>query len=345
MRRPVAVIRSMWTTDNDHGAQLQFHTGRHMLEGQFPTIGSWVHYGLGSLSDDLPRFVVIGSPIADCCGGPGRPWGELSRPRARWHPAFGRSPEPASVRLAGAETSSAKSRRANSSCSGRLNHLSALKYPDDPALRARIKSYELAFRMQTAVPEVMQLAGETPATERLYGLDHDVTRGFGQMCLAARRLVERGVRFVQVFHGSNGGAGGWDAHSGLRQNHADAVCPGRPADRRAAHRSEAARAAGGDDRGLGHRIRPHSRAQKEKTAAIITLMVSRSGWPAAGSRAELSTARPTRSATTRVENRHYVTDIHATLLHQLGLDPRRLEVPGHKRLEIDFGQVIREILA
>ena len=67
----IAVVRSLWTTDNNHGAQLQFHTGRHVLEGQFPTIGSWVHYGLGSLNDDLPQFVVLGTPIADCCGGLG----------------------------------------------------------------------------------------------------------------------------------------------------------------------------------------------------------------------------------------------------------------------------------
>ncbi len=68
----LAIVRSMWTTDNDHGAQLQFHTGRHVLEGPFPTIGSWIHYGLGSVSDNLPRFVVLGTPIADCCGGIGR---------------------------------------------------------------------------------------------------------------------------------------------------------------------------------------------------------------------------------------------------------------------------------
>ena len=97
----IAVIRSMWTTDNDHGAQLQFHTGRHMLEGQFPTIGSWVHYGLGSLNDDLPRFVVIGTPDRRLLRRPGRPRCELPGPRARWHPAFGRSQEPAAVRDAG----------------------------------------------------------------------------------------------------------------------------------------------------------------------------------------------------------------------------------------------------
>ena len=67
----IAVVRSMWTTDNNHGAQLQFHTGRHVLEGQFPTIGSWIHYGLGTLNENLPQFVVMGRPIADCCGGVG----------------------------------------------------------------------------------------------------------------------------------------------------------------------------------------------------------------------------------------------------------------------------------
>ncbi|MCH2581127.1 MAG: DUF1501 domain-containing protein, partial [Planctomycetes bacterium] len=66
----ISVVRSLWTTDNDHGAQLQFHTGRHISDGFFPTIGSWVNYGLGSLNENLPQFVVMGEPIADCCGGP-----------------------------------------------------------------------------------------------------------------------------------------------------------------------------------------------------------------------------------------------------------------------------------
>src|SRR5207253_3395773 len=102
---------------------------------------------------------------------------------------------------------------------GRLNRLAGIDYPDDPAMRARIKSYELAFRMQTAVPDVFHFEQESEATRRLYGLDHDVTRTFGQQCLAARRMVERGVRFVQIFHGSNGGAGAWDAHGDLKRGH------------------------------------------------------------------------------------------------------------------------------
>ena len=96
---------------------------------------------------------------------------------------------------------------------GRLNRLAGIDYPDDPALRARIKAYELAFGMQTAVPETLNSRTRGPATQALYGLDRDATRPFGQLCLAARRLVERGVRFVQIFHGGGGG-GAWDAHSG-----------------------------------------------------------------------------------------------------------------------------------
>src|SRR4029077_13973933 len=90
---------------------------------------------------------------------------------------------------------------------------------DDIKLRARIKSYELAFRMQTAVPDILNFEAESESIRRLYGLDHDVTRPFGQQLLAARRLVERGVRFIQIFHG-DGAAGAWDAPSSLRSNHA-----------------------------------------------------------------------------------------------------------------------------
>jgi hypothetical protein len=225
----------------------------------------------------------------------------------------------------------------------RLDRLSAVRYPDDPALRARIKSYELAFRMQTAVPEVFALAAESEYTRRLYGLDHETTRPFGETCLAARRLVERGVRFVQVFHGSNGGAGAWDAHSGLRRNHA-ANCAAV-------------------DRPIAGLLRDlKSRGLLDETLVVWATEFGRtpgaqggdgrdhhpygfSVWLAGGG----ITGGVAHGATDElgfhaVERRHYVTDIHATVLHQLGLDARQLEVPGHKRLEIDFGKPIREIL-
>src|SRR5207247_6133357 len=108
--------------------------------------------------------------------------------------------------------------QANLGLLGKLNHLAGIDYPDDQNLRARIQSYELAFQMQTAIPETLQLERETEGTKALYGLDRAETRGFGELCLASRRLVERGVRFVQVFHGGGGG-GAWDAHSEIKSNH------------------------------------------------------------------------------------------------------------------------------
>jgi hypothetical protein len=225
-----------------------------------------------------------------------------------------------------------------------LNRLSAAKYPDDSALRARIKSYELAFRMQMAVPEVVHFDDEPPASQRLYGLDHDVTRPFGQMCLSARRLVERGVRFVQIFHGSNGGAGNWDAHGGLRKNHA-AQCA--QVDRPIA--------------GLLEDLK--RRGMLDETIVVWATEFGRtpgsqggdgrdhhpfgfSAWMAGGGiKGGVAHGATDELGFHAAVDRHYVTDIHSTLLHQLGLDPRRLEVPGQKRLEIDFGKPIREIMA
>src|SRR6185437_6338674 len=187
----MAVVRSMWTTDNDHGAQLQFHTGRHALEGAYPTIGSWVHYGLGSLNENLPSFVVLGKPIADCCGGA---WAHGASYLGPEHNGTQLNADPANplpFAAPGREVYK-QEQEAEFDLLHKLNNYSAVQYPDDPALRARIKSYELAFRMQTAIPEVMKFDTEDAATQKLYGLAHATTRHFGQHCLASRRLVERG---------------------------------------------------------------------------------------------------------------------------------------------------------
>jgi hypothetical protein len=339
----VAVVRSLWTTDNNHGAQLQFHTGRHALEGPFPTIGSWVHYGLGSLNEDLPQFVVLGTPLADCCAG------------ANGHGAHYLGPEHNGVRLnvdprnplpfaTPGGDKFREEQQAEFDLLGRLNRLSGVEYPDDPALRARIKSYELAFRMQTAVPEVFRFDRESERVRGLYGLDAEVTRPFGQICLAARRLVERGVRFVQVFHGSNGGAGAWDAHGGLKAGHS-ALC------------AQVDRPIAGLLRDL------KQRGLLDETLVVWGTEFGRtpgaqgadgrdhhpygfSAWLAGGGiKGGVAHGATDELGFHAVEDRHYVTDLHATVLHQLGLDPRRLEVPGRKRLEIDYGKPIKQIIA
>ncbi|MFT5031273.1 MAG: hypothetical protein ACI9VS_003738, partial [Candidatus Binatia bacterium] len=208
----LAIVRSMWTTDNDHAAQLQFHTGRHIFDGLYPSIGSWVHYGLGSMNQNLPQFVVLGPPPGDCCGGVGA------------HGASYLGPEHAGVKIgidpknplpfgAPGPSVTVQEREGQLELLRELNGLAGVEYPNDPLLRARIKSYELAFRMQMAVPEVVRMQGETEATKTLYGVDQKETKTFGEQCLTARRLVERGTRFVQIYHD------GWDAHKKLKENH------------------------------------------------------------------------------------------------------------------------------
>ncbi len=339
----LAVVRSVWTTDNNHGAQLQFHTGRHVLEGQFPTIGSWVHYGLGSLNDNLPSFVVLGTPIADCCGGIGA------------HGANYLGPEHSGVQL-GVDPADPlpfaspgkdvyrEEQQAEFGLLNKLNKLAAVEYPEDAAIKARIKSYELAFHMQSAVPNVVDCAAETESTQKMYGLDRKETETFGRQCLVARRMVEEGVRFVQIFHGSNGGAGAWDAHGGLKSGHTK-LC-------------------GEIDQPIGALLKDlKQRGLLEDTVLVIGTEFGRTpgtqgsdgrdhhpfGFSVvmAGGGLKGGVAHGATDALGfhAIENRHYVTDIHATVLDLLGIDPRRLEIPGRKRLDMDYGQPIREIIA
>ena len=338
----VAIVRSMWTTDNNHGAQLQFHTGRHALEGPFPTIGSWVHYGLGSLNNDLPSFCVLGTPIADCCGGVGA------------HGASYLGPEHSGIQLnvdplnplpfaAPGPDVFREEQQSQFELLGRLNRLSAQEYPEDAALQARIKAYELAFRMQSSLPGVIDVARETRETQERYGLDRDPTRTFGQQCLVARRLVESGVRFVQLFHGSNGGAGAWDAHGGLKQGHST-LC---------GQVDQPIAALIGDlkERGLLDETlvvigtefgrTPGAQGSDGRDHHPYGFSVALAGGGIRGGMVHGATDELGFHA---VEDRHYVTDLHATVLHQLGLDGRQLEVPGRKRLELDLGKPIQAIL-
>lgn len=339
----LSVIRSMWTTDNDHGAQLQFHTGRHALEGQFPTIGSWIHYGLGTLNENLPQFAVMGTPIADCCGGVGA------------HGANYLGPEHAGVQLStdvknplpfagpGSDVYH-EEQREEFALLDRLNRLSGVEYPDDKGLAARIKAYELAFHMQAAVPEVVDCAGETESVQKMYGLDDKKTEAFGRQCLVARRLVERGTHFVQIFHGSNGGAGAWDAHSALKTGHTalcgqvDLPVAGLIKDLKQRGLLEETIVVLGTEFGRT----PGAQGADGRDHHPYGFSVVMAGGGIKGGVVHGATDELGFHA---AEHRHYVTDIHATVLKLLGLDAHRLEIPGRKRLEIDCGSPIAEIIA
>ena len=335
----IAVIRSMWTTDNNHGAQMQFLSGRHLLDGCFPTIGAWVQYGLSSLNDNLPQFISIGPALhRQCFEGVGSAY---LGPEYSGVPLRVNSREP--LLYASPELDvSAQEQAIGGSLLRILNGLALEQRPDDTELRARIQSYELAFRMQRTVPGLLNFEQESQATQRMYGLDRKTTRPFGGQLLATRRLIEKGVRFVQVFHGE-GSSGSWDAHSKLVEQHSttceqvdqpiaallqDLRQRGLLSDTIVVWCTEFGRTPGvqGSD-GRDHHNYGFSvwMAGGGIKSGVVHGATDELGFHA-------------------IRDRHYVTDIHATIFQLLGLDPRRLEIPGRKRLEVDYGHPITDIL-
>jgi len=333
----ISVVRSMWTSDSNHMAQTQFHTGRNMLDGEFPTLGAWVHYGLGSLNDNLPQFISIGT-------------------REYWNKKDGLYLGPAHDAvplridpqnpLDFGQPQQAFSREAQAigfDLVKSLNGRTAIEYPSDPQTAARIASYELAFRMQRSVPDVVDFSQETAETKSLYGLDLPHCKEFGTQLLAARRFIERGVRFIQIQHGG-GGAGAWDAHSGLQANHEKLAL--------AVDQPIGALLVDLDRRGLLDETlvlfatefgrTPGSQGSDGRDHHVFAFSV----WMAGGGiKRGFVHGATDELGFHAVENRHYVTDIHATILKQLGLDSHKLEIPGRKRLAIDHGKPIDAIIA
>ena len=332
----LAVIRSMWTTDDNHGAQVQFHSGRHMLDPRVPTIGAWVNYGLGTLNENLPQFICMGPRFFD------------KRDGHYLGPAYDSVPlkvdpkEPLQFAKPQGDLDAA-AQKAEFDLIRQLNQISGEQYPSDQALAARIKSYELAYRMQTAVPDIIRFDTESKKTHELYGLDQNETRPFGEQLLAARRFVEKGVRFIQIMHG-DGAAGAWDQHSGLKKRHSElAMQVDRPI--------------------AGLLTDLKQRGLLDETIVVFATEFGRtpgsqnsdgrdhhpygfSVWMAGGGiRGGTVHGSTDEIGFHAEENPHYVTDVHATIMHQLGLHPHRLHVPGHQRLERDYGNVISEILA
>jgi hypothetical protein len=340
----IAFVRSMYTTDNDHAAEFQMHHGRHKLDEKQPVIGSWIHYGLSTLNEDLPQFVFLGQYkdtrvkedfSADYLGP------QYSGVELALDPA---NPLPFGTRSRGV---TAAEQAAEFRLIHEWNSLAAVEYPEDDQLRARIKSYELAFRMQRSVPEALNLAEESPEVDRLYGIDREVTAFYGRRLLAARRLVERGVRFVLVYLSDYGE---WDSHTQLRELHARSCAR---VDRPIAGLLRDLKRRGLTDRVTVVCCTEFGRTPGLETRNTIAVPTGRDHHPhaftvwfaGAGIRGGTVHGATDELGFHAVEHPHYVTDIHATLLHLLGLDPHRLDIPGRKRLEIDHGRPIRAIMA
>lgn len=212
----LCILRGVHGTNPAHGgAALKLHTGSDTFVR--PSLGSWVVYGLGSENRNLPSFVTICPTLAH--GGVNN-WGAAFLPqRCQGTPLGTASSSARDVRVKhiGNPDLSTAQQRGQLDLLGKLNAAAAQDRPHVEALGARLESFELAYRMQTAMPEAQDLSGESQATKRLYGIDDPVTEDFGRQCLLARRFCERGVRFVQVTHSDSEVQ--WDQHGNLYQGH------------------------------------------------------------------------------------------------------------------------------
>ena len=340
----LCVIRSMVADNINHnGACLQMNTGEQAFSR--PSLGSWLLYGLGSENRDLPGFVVI-SPAQPAQGAP--LWSSSFLPATLQGTLVQDLNRP--IANLGNERFTSAEQRAELDFLAAFNKLHADERAGDSRLEARIESFELAFRMQAEAPEAFGVERESAATQALYGLDQPATEIFGRQCLMARRLVERGVRMVQVYHTQTSKRSScqlWDQHGSLREE--------LPANCLATDKPIA---------GLLKDLK--SRGLLDETLVIWGGEFGRtptaegtngrehhpfgfSMWLAGGGvRGGYTHGATDDFGWHSIENRVHVHDLHATVLHLLGLDHTRLtyRYAGRDyRLTDVHGNVVREVLA
>ena len=212
----LCVIRSLHCESNNHGPAL-FQMQSGSVQSGHPSMGAWVNYGLGTESQNLPGFVVMmdhqGAPVNGAMN-----WSAGFLPARLQAVPLRLSGEPIPY-LQRSPSISAQQQQNQLNLLQKWNRDYANANPAEEALESRIRSYELAYRMQSAAPEAVDLSKEPQSVREAYGLDSPVTRHFGRNCLLARRLVQRGVRFIQLYSGGNEGPRAWDAHDDLETNH------------------------------------------------------------------------------------------------------------------------------
>ena len=336
----LAILRSCWADGLNHvGSVCQMNTGS-ILAGR-PSLGSWVQYGLGTANRDLPAFVVM-LDDREPVGGT-KNWSSGFLPATYQGTQFRPGSDPI-LALKPPESISEAEQRGKLDYIGELNRGYNRDRADDLELEARVDAYELAFRMQSAAPAAVDLSTETEATKRLYGMDDKVTERFGANCLMARRLVERGVRFIQLYCGTGSQ---WDAHADIEGNHtkmcamSDRPIAGLLADLKARGLLDSTLVIWGGEFGRT----PMSEGSKGRDHNPWGFTV----WMAGGGVKRGLTFGTTDEVGLRaVDERIYVHDLHATILHLMGLDHLRLTYRHDGRDEratVNDGKVITGILA
>lgn len=344
----MAFIPSMVSRSNVHGPATFMQNTGFVLPG-FPSMGAWISYGLGSLNDNLPTFVVLPDARGFAPNGPAN-WssgflpanvqGTLIRPNAA-NPIADLFPPQG-------ENITAQSERDGLQLLTRLNRRHQASREGDSRLNARIESYELAARLQLSAPEVLDISQETQATRRLYGVDDEITADFGRNCLIARRLLERGVRFVQLYSGADNGfpRRNWDSHEDIQRDHGImAASMDKPA---------AALLLDLKQRGLlddtiviwttefGRMPCSQGSLGRDHNPSTFTM------WLAGGGiRGGVTYGESDEWSYRAVVQPTYCYDVHATVLHLLGIDHTRLTFRHNgidRRLTDVHGQVIEEII-
>lgn len=343
----ICLVRGMHTGANGHEVSIRyFHGGIPGVLGR-PTLGSWLVYGLGSESQDLPAYMVLTDPgglpvdgVTNWSNGfmPAIFQGTVLRPR-----------EPRILNLQPPAHLVGTIQRQNLELLRKLNEQFLDTHPEEAELEARIASYELAARMQTAASEALDLSRETAATHRMYGLDRDETKEYGTRCLIARRLVERGVRFVQLFHSGQP----WDNHSSIKTS-LPSIC--RKTDQPVAALVKDLKQRGMLDSTLVHwggeigRLPVTQEHGSPEKAGRDHNGQGFSLWLAGGGvRGGMTYGKTDEFGHRAVENIVTPNDFQATLLRLFGLDHQHLTFPHNSRLQIPTAdrqaRVVQEILA
>ena len=343
----LAFVHSCKGRSNDHVlAHYEWNTGS-VLMGH-PSVGSWVTYGLGSENQSLPGFVVVYDHRGGPFSGPAN-WSSGYLPASYQGTVFRSQGDPILDLKPPSDLLAPEQQRARLDHLAKLNEEHSKRHPGSSELAARIASYELAYRMQGCAPEAVDISQESEETKRLYGMDDPVTEPFGRQCLLARRLVERGVRFVQLYSGAlrQQDIDTWDAHSNLVENHTlhagevdkpiaglltDLKRSGLLDDTLVVWHSEFGRMPI-SQRGVGRDHNPHAMTAWMAGAGIR-------GGQSIGATDEFGY-----KAEEQVLTYH---DLHATILHMLGMDHKRLTYffnGRHMRLTDVHGEVIPQLLS
>ena len=343
----LAFVHSMTADSPIHGsAMLQMNAGK--IQSGNPCLGSWVNYGLGSENENLPGFVVMlddkGGPIS----GP-KNWSSGYMP-ATYQGVVVRSKGTPILDLNRPATMTDQTQRKLLDSLRQYNQDHESQHAGNSQLAARIASYELAYKMQSTAPEAVDLSQETAATQKLYGLDSEKTSYFGRQCLMARRLVERGVRFVQIYSGGAHNDDNWDAHGDLEVNHnlhageTDLPIAGLIKDLKQRGLFDETLIVWGGEFGRQPTAEYEKGSGRDHNSYGFTM------WLAGGGiKGGVSFGKTDELGAAAVEDRMHVRRIHATILHQLGLDPNRLAYfyggLDQRLVGVEGAEPIQEIIA